>query len=320
MLARILRSLQLLAVLGAAGIALALVAWRGWSPFWAIPAGIAAIEGLHVAVLGAEFIFVARDARGRRAGDGLDIVPPPRGWESWPAVRAWLGEIAASLRAFFHAQVWFGDRRLPSAAGAQRIPVLFVHGYFCNRAIWRPFAAELAARGHPVDSVNLEPVFGSIDDYVPTIAARVDRLRERWGCAQVAIVAHSMGGLAARAYLRAAGPAPIARTVTLGTPHNGTRSAFRGVGHNARQMRPGSAWLGALAASESTATNQRVTVILSLHDNILVPALPQTLPGARTIAFAGLGHVELVYAATVRQAVIAELDALGPGDWRGGAL
>ena len=73
--------------------------------------------------------------------------------------------------------------------------MLLVHGYVCNRGIWRPFAQWLAARGHPVESVNLEPVFGTIDDYVPIVVDAVRRLRERAGGDRIAIVAHSMGGI-----------------------------------------------------------------------------------------------------------------------------
>ena len=69
------------------------------------------------------------------------------------------------------------------------------------------------------------------------------------------IVAHSMGGLVARAYLRRHGGAQVARVITLGTPHHGTALANLAPGSNARQMsRPGgqpNAWLAQLAASET---------------------------------------------------------------------
>lgn len=332
MLARVLRSLSLLAIVAAGLVAFALVSNCGWPLGWSLVAGIVAIEGLHVAVLGAEFVFVALAARARAPSEhGAGAVPaavtltetggtgatrlvaPPAGWERRPILRAWLGEIVASLRAFFHAQIWFGDRDLPSATSGAGIPVLFVHGYFCNQALWRPFATRLAARGHAVGSVNLEPVFGSIDDYVPIIAAGIARLSARSGHPRVAIVAHSMGGLAARAYLRAHGSTRIAGMITLGTPHQGTRSAFRGFGRNARQMQPRSRWLNELARVEDFSTDLCITVIVTRHDNIVVPALPQSLPGARAIVFAGLGHVELVYADSVQQAVLEELAAIREG-------
>ncbi len=315
MQARILRSLLLLAVLSASLIAAALANWCDWPGPWAALAGAAAVLLSHATVLGWQFLFAAWVARrGSGApgheGAGTSEMPAPAGWESRPVLRAWLGEMVASLRAFFHSQVWFGDRELPTAASARKIPVLLVHGYFCNRALWQPLATVLAARGHPVGSVNLEPVFGSIDDYVPIIAAGIERLRATYGAGQVAMVGHSMGGLAARAVLRRIDANQVAGLVSLGSPHRGTLRARHALGRNAAQMRPGSEWLRALAAAEPDEGYPNVTVILTHQDNIVVPAQPQSLPGAHTIAFAGLGHVELVYAASVHQAVCTALDAM----------
>ena len=315
MQARILKSLLLLAVLWAGLIAAALAHWGGWPGPWAALAGAAAVLLSHTTVLGWQFIFAGWIARIRATEPGPESartseMPAPAGWESRPALRAWLGEIVASLRAFFHSQIWFGDRELPTAATARKIPVLLVHGYFCNRALWRPLAAVLATRGHPVGSVNLEPVFGSIDDYVPIVAAGIEKLLASSGADRVALVGHSMGGLAARVALRQVGTERVAALVTLGSPHRGTLRARHAIGRNASQMRPNSEWLRALAAAEPAEGYPNVTVILTHQDNIVVPAQPQSLPGAHTIAFAGLGHVELVYAASVHQAVCTALDAL----------
>ncbi len=317
MQARILQSLLLLAVLWAALVATALSAWCGWPGLWAALAGVAVVLLSHATVLGWQFLFAARVARtGLVApgpgGAGTSEMPAPAGWESSPVLRAWLGEIGASLRAFFHSQIWLGERELPTAETARRVPVLLVHGYFCNRALWRPLATVLAARGHPVGSVNLEPVFGSIDDYAPIIAAGLERLRVDSGAGQVAIVGHSMGGLAVRAALLQIDANQVAGLVTLGTPHRGTLSARHGIGRNASQMCPDSDWLRELATAEPEQGYRNATVILTHQDNIVVPAQPQSLPGARTIAFTGLGHVELVYAPAVHQAVCAALDALAP--------
>ena len=92
--------------------------------------------------------------------------------------------------------------------------VLLIHGFFCNRQLWRPLARWLTARGHPLGALDLEPVLGSIDDYVPAIERAVTELLARTGAPAVALVGHSMGGLAARAYLRRHGSARISALVT----------------------------------------------------------------------------------------------------------
>lgn len=109
-----------------------------------------------------------------------------------------------------------------------------------------------------------------------------------------------MGGLVARAYIREHGAARIAHVFTLGTPHHGTSLANKGVGLNAAQMRragsgdaPESAWLQALAASESPAIRALITSLYTHHDNIVAPQTSSELPGARNIAFGGVGHVAM---------------------------
>ena len=116
----------------------------------------------------------------------------------------------------------------------------------------------------------------------------VETLCAAAGAPKLVIVAHSMGGLVARAWLRKHGGARLARVITLGTPHHGTCLASFGVGRNAAQMRRAgpadgleSEWLRALAAGESAATRALVTSIYTHHDNIISPQTSSFL-AART--------------------------------------
>jgi triacylglycerol esterase/lipase EstA (alpha/beta hydrolase family) len=120
-----------------------------------------------------------------------------------------------------------------------------------------------------------------------------------------------MGGLVARAYLRRHGDAGVASVVTLGTPHRGTVHARFARGTNVGQMRRNSQWLQQLAADEPPERLQRFSVIRTWQDNIVAPQGDQTLPGATTIDFEGLGHVGLVYDRAVGEAVIAALARAG---------
>jgi len=112
---------------------------------------------------------------------------------------------------------------------------------------------------------------------------------------QVIVVAHSMGGLAARAWMRATGGGRLARLITLGSPHAGTIMAGFGHGGSVRQMRLASPWLERLGGDESTEKRAQITSVFSHHDNIIAPQLSASLAGATNIALAGLGHVALVY-------------------------
>jgi hypothetical protein len=97
--------------------------------------------------------------------------------------------------------------------------------------------------------------------------------------------------------------------VTLGTPHRGTWLARFSRAANVVQMRLDCEWLRALAGGETPTTRALFTVVISHHDNIVVPAAIQTLEGARTVELVGRGHVELAYDRGVWAHVAAALDA-----------
>ena len=109
-----------------------------------------------------------------------------------------------------------------------------------------------------------------------------------------------MGGLVARAYLRACGHARVAGLVTIGTPHHGSEMAHLGLGENARQMQPGSAWLRALAAEP---LGVPALALYSPHDNYVMPQDSARLEGARTMALPGLGHLAMASSRQVLETI-----------------
>jgi pimeloyl-ACP methyl ester carboxylesterase len=305
MIARIQRAM----LIGQMLLALLLAAWLAISGQVPVPlaalAGAAVPLSIHAFVLGLDFLL-AWAVRAQRPHAG-----PLKG--SWLWLRAWVLETLASLRTFSIAQPLLHRHPLASAddrSEPARLPVLLIHGFFCNRALWLPLARRLAAAGHATAALNLEPIHSSIEDYLPQVDKAVADLRQRTGAAQVALVCHSMGGLVARAYLRRHGDAGVASVVTLGTPHRGTVHARFARGTNVGQMRRNSQWLQQLAADEPPERLQRFSVIRTWQDNIVAPQGDQTLPGA-TIDFEGLGHVGLVYDRAVGEAVIAALARAG---------
>jgi pimeloyl-ACP methyl ester carboxylesterase len=216
--------------------------------------------------------------------------------------RCALGEWRSSTRMFLIEQPWLNGRTQPQPArlAPGSVPVLLLHGYFCTEALWFRLQQQLAAQGIVSRAISLRPALVSIDDLVPQVAAAVDALRAETGATQVALVGHSMGGLVARAYLRAHGAAAVAQLITIGSPHHGTKHARLGLGRNARQMERNNAWLAGLAAHEGAHPLPPTTVILSRHDNVVAPQDDQTLPGAETLRFSRLGHLALLDDARVQ--------------------
>ena len=197
------------------------------------------------------------------------------------------------------------DSRLPANPGT--LPVLLVHGYVCNSGIWASMRRFLEANGVPAYTHDLEPVYVGIDDYVAGLASRIADICRATGAQRVVVVAHSMGGLAARACLRGGGSDRVAKLITLGTPHHGTRTAPMGLGANARQMEPGSAWLESLARAESLGALTPITSIYSSDDNVVVPQDSSVLEQARNILLSGIGHVSLPFSRIVQETVLEEI-------------
>lgn len=304
--ARTLLRLVLLVQLAAAlGIAWAL--WRRGVPAWgALPAGLAAVALVRLAINMNNFVM---------AGRAASAAPP----EYRLNVGARLRMLAEEFRASMLVTSWHvprGCARMTVHRDSDRVPVLLVHGYGCNSGFWAHLEPLLDRERISHASIDLEPVAGSIDDYAPPIEARVRELCAATGAAQIAIVAHSMGGLAARAWMRSYAPlsdhARVAKLITLGTPHHGTVLANLGLGANAVQMRRDSPWLRDLAASEAPAVRARIVSIYTHHDNIVAPQDSSVLPGARNVAFGGVGHVALGSNLRVLAEVLRVLRELQP--------
>lgn len=185
------------------------------------------------------------------------------------------------------------------------LPVLLVHGYMCNSGIWAGMQRFLESRGVDGYTHDLEPLDADIDDYVAGLERRIEAVCAATGAPELVVVAHSMGGLAARAYLRARGGARVARLVTLGTPHHGTLLARIGIGTNARQMEPGSGWLAGLGGAAPPEVP--VASIYSAHDNIVVPQDSAALEGAANVRISGIGHVSLAFTRSVQERVLGEI-------------
>lgn len=102
--------------------------------------------------------------------------------------------------------------------------VLLVHGICGQASDWDPFAQVLSDSGFVVDRLQYGSSGYSLRPaaYVRALAAKLDSM----GPGPIAVVAHSMGGLITREYIRrqnASGRvSKVTQLVTLGTPHHGS--------------------------------------------------------------------------------------------------
>jgi pimeloyl-ACP methyl ester carboxylesterase len=303
---QLLRLILVVQAIAALGIGLAVMELYGASRWVALLAGLGSVLLVRMLINANNFLMSARFAS-----------PTPGEYR--------LG-IKAALRLFgeeFSASMLQSSWTMPLATPVTRIypdaggpPVLLLHGYGCNSGYWSHLMPRLDRARISHAAVDLEPLTGDIDGYAPLVENAVDALRAAAGADKVIIVAHSMGGLVARAWMRACGTDKVARVITLGTPHHGTCLAAFGIGRNAAQMRrqaaaepPECAWLRALGGGEDAAARALVTSLYTHHDNIVSPQTSSELPGARNRAFGGVGHVALGRNPRVLAAVMEEIAA-----------
>jgi pimeloyl-ACP methyl ester carboxylesterase len=304
MAARQMRWLLLCELLIYAGLGGWLVSRAGWTAPQAISLALASFLSLRL------FIVALTYACMLTASDGV-----PRELRIGPgrALRMVLEEYAALILLFTVVQpfagFWLGPDRLAKHSGG-RLPLLLIHGYQCNRGFWFWLRPKLEAAGWIVATHSLEPVWADIDHYAEGIARRIDEVLAATGAPQVILVGHSMGGLAARAYLRRHGQGKVARLVTLGSPHHGSGIARWGLGRNARQMRLGSAWLIALAAPDAAPLPRGSVSIYSVHDNYVFPQRAgSTLEGAATVAIGGVSHIGMAFSPVVLGKLLEVLES-----------
>jgi pimeloyl-ACP methyl ester carboxylesterase len=129
---------------------------------------------------------------------------------------------------------------------------LLVPGWSDTSRALRRAESHLVEAGWPrthVACVDFARRYGSNMEHAAEIEAALERLRERSGSRRVAVVAHSMGGLALRYHLTVGGGGTSVHTaIFLGTPHRGTVLAWLAWGRGGVEMRPGSELLRRLAA------------------------------------------------------------------------
>ncbi len=228
--------------------------------------------------------------------------------------RAWWAEWGVATLVFCWWQPFrrkaIPDRLAPTPG--QRGMVL-VHGFFCNRALWTHWMKRLHAEGRVFVAVDLEPAYGSIDDYASVIEQAIVQVEQATGMPPV-LVGHSMGGLAIRAWAAKYGGQTenlrrVARIVTQGTPHHGTLIASASHTLNGGQMRVGSAWLAHNEAHLPDNFAEIATCFYSNCDNIVFPASTATMPGADNQLVEGRAHIELAFDKKIQQACWVHLES-----------
>ena len=266
-------------------------------PAWA-GSGLLFVVLAYGLTLALQFVFL------QRSSNALDVERPG----ILELLKAWTLETSTTPVVFLWEQPFrsraIADFMPTSATTEPRRGVVLIHGFVCNRGFWNRWMRRLRAGGVPFIAVDLEPVFGSIDGYVPIVDRAVCAIAKSTGLPPV-LVGHSMGGLAIRAWLARTGDASrYHRAVTIGSPHRGTWMARHSSSRNGREMRVGSSWLHRLEVLEKVMPPARFVCFWSRCDNIVFPSANATMPGVDNRHLETTPHVQMIHHPAVIEEVL----------------
>ncbi|KJK58731.1 esterase/lipase family protein [Saccharothrix sp. ST-888] len=186
-----------------------------------------------------------------------------------------------------------------AAAPAHHGPVLLLHGFIDNRAVFAPLRRALGNHGWThLHALNHSPLTRDVRAAAVLLARHVEWARQAHGGAPVALVGHSLGGLIARYYVQRLGGDELVDTlVTLATPHEGTTAALLPTPFPiTRQLRPSSALMSELRLPAPDCRT-RFTAVRGELDELILPGPhawlrhPDLAADNRLIA--GAGHIGL---------------------------
>jgi triacylglycerol esterase/lipase EstA (alpha/beta hydrolase family) len=173
----------------------------------------------------------------------------------------------------------------PASASTAKDPVIVVAGFTTGPLIvpgYWPLIERLEGDGYHVDLLSY-PDYGTGDirTQANRLSALVADVKARTGATKVDLVAHSMGGLVSREYIKnLGGTAHVDSLIMLGTPNYGTSIANIAtfltfgtcIGITAcEQMARGSSFLNALNSGDDTPGAVRYTAISTKAEQVVLP-------------------------------------------------
>ena len=153
--------------------------------------GFLALAGVYIAYIAMLFIVIHYLNR-------IDSQPRRT---LWALFQAFVREACTAPTVFLWRQPFMTQAISDTLQPSNKAGVVFIHGFFCNRAFWSPWMAQLQLQNRRFCIRHPEARFGSIDDYATVVDAAVAKVTQPTGQAPI-LICHSMGGLAARAWLR----------------------------------------------------------------------------------------------------------------------
>jgi triacylglycerol lipase len=178
-------------------------------------------------------------------------------------------------------------------------PILFVHGWNGSASNWNTMKARFEKDGYPASHLlayNYNTSTSNKTTGEVEVKARVEQLLASTGTTKVDILAHSMGSLNSRWYLKfvAGAQEKVDDWVSFGGPNHGTSLANVCFTTTCVEMRIGSKFLTELNAGDETPGAVNYGTWWSPCDEFINPDESVILSGATNTQTACISHLGLV--------------------------
>jgi triacylglycerol lipase len=201
------------------------------------------------------------------------------------------------------AAVVLGFAALTPASSLAQDPILFVHGWTESATLWNTMIGRFEKNGYPKSYLSAYSYNTSQSNKVDAekeVKSHVESLLSSTGASKVDIIAHSMGSLNTRWYVKfLGGEAKVDDWVSLGGPNHGTETANACIQTACIEMRVGSTFLSELNAGDETPGTVNYGTWWSPCDEIINPDSSVALSGATNTKTACLSHTALTTDETV---------------------
>ena len=204
------------------------------------------------------------------------------------------------------AAVVLGLAALAPAGSMAQDPILFVHGWSESASLWNTMIGRFEKDGYPKSYLSAYSYNTSQSNKIDAeeVKSRVETLLKNTGATKVDIIAHSMGSLNSRWYIKfLGGETKVDDWVSLGGPNHGTETANFCFSTSCVEMRVGSTFLSELNAGDETPGIVNYGTWWSPCDEIINPDESVILSGATNHETACLTHSALTTDETVYKEV-----------------
>ena len=205
------------------------------------------------------------------------------------------------------AAVVFGFAALTPASSLAQDPILFVHGWSESATLWNTMIGRFEKDGYSKSYLSAYSYNTSQSNKIDAekeVKSHVESLLASTGASKVDIVAHSMGSLNTRWYIKfLGGESKVDDWVSLGGPNHGTETANACTQTACIEMRVGSTFLSELNAGDETPGTVNYGTWWSPCDEIINPDSSVALSGATNTKTACLSHSALTTNETVYKEV-----------------